>query len=574
MAHQQPEGMTTPRLQHWTARLSAWLEILAIAAQCAIVFMLLVFSLMFTPTFTYRRPVPGPKSITETMNFSMGMPSPAFIAGLLLFIALLVAITVLLARVPRRGVLLFLLGFVTLVQIGWIFALDLTDYQYPDSSSLMDAAAAILQGHPEKFTPDYCTPGNMPPGCIDLPSPYAYFSWYPFQSGPLLWFIGVFALFGIGNITAFQIINACMVTGITAILWWFGTAIGLDKRGIAAFTALCCTCMPLLMYSAFVYTNSVGLCFMLLGALLIGKSLSAHSTVVSAALLIAAFLIFGIGMLFKTTYIIVLLAAIIAIVLTALRSGKRYWQIIAVLPLAWVAKTISGLSVRFLESWSGQSFDKTMPMLSWIAIGLDHPKGAVPGWWGPKAVDTWTLSNGNYQVQLDAAKQTIHHALAGFAANPMSAVEFFVAKLTSEWSEPTFMTGLYSQMGRSANGFTGIAGWVLNPRGGIVLDYENVAMSGMYLMALIGLLTLIHQVFAHRSEIEQSDTVYARSLLSVAFLGGFLCYVIWEAKGIYTLPFFLMLIPLAAYGVQRTCDAVSALRLQLAARLAQPKRAA
>ncbi len=33
-------------------------------------------------------------------------------------------------------------------------------------------------------------------------------------------------------------------------------------------------------------------------------------------------------------------------------------------------------------------------------------------------------------------------------------------------------------------------------------------------------------------------------------LGGFLCYLFWEAKGIYTLPFYLLLFPLAAYGVQ------------------------
>ncbi|MBW3091183.1 hypothetical protein [Bifidobacterium miconisargentati] len=559
MAHLQSEHARVTVRPHLQARISAWLEILAIAAQCAIVFMLLAFSLLFTPTFTYRFHVPGPNSIMERMNFSMGLPSLGFIGGLIVFILLVLLVSSLLARMPRRGMLLFLLAFVTVAQLGWILAIDLADYQYPDSSSLMDAAASILQGRTEKFAPDYCTPGNMPTGCIKLPSPYAYFSWYPFQSGPLLWFIGIFALFGIGNITAFQIVNALMVTGITAILWWFGSALGLDRRGLAAFTALCCTCLPLLMYCAFVYTNAVGLCFMLLGALLIGRALAARSNIVSLVLLAIAFVVFGLGMLFKTTYIIVLLAAIIAIALTVLRCGKRYWLLIAVIPLTWVAKTISGLSIRFLESWSGQSFDKSMPMLSWIAIGLDHPKGAVPGWWGPNAVDTWTLSGGDYQVQLDTAKHTIQHALTGFAKSPMSAVEFFVAKLTSEWSEPTFMTGLYSQMGRSASGFSGVAGVVLNPKGGFVLDYENVAMSGMYLFAFVGIVALVRRLFVEREQSHEADAVYARSLLSVAFLGGFLCYVLWEAKGIYTLPFYLMLIPLAAYGVQAALAGISQL---------------
>ncbi len=44
--------------------------------------------------------------------------------------------------------------------------------------------------------------------------------------------------------------------------------------------------------------------------------------------------------------------------------------------------------------------------------------------------------------------------------------------------------------------------------------------------------------------------MFARTFLCAAFLGGFLCYLFWEAKGIYTLPFYLLLFPLAAYGMQ------------------------
>ncbi|PWG65914.1 glycosyltransferase family 39 protein [Bifidobacterium callitrichidarum] len=568
MTHQRPYsgGAVRNKKTNWPMRLSVWLEILAISGQCAILFLLLLLSLVFTPTFISRTAHPGPDSITEVMNFNTGVPSIAFLGGLLVFLALLLVISSLLTRIPQHGALLFLLAFVTIVQFGWIFALSLTDYQYPDSASLMDAAASVLQNHPEKFDPTYCTPDNMPDGCTALPAPYAYFSWYPFQSGPLFWFIGVFAIFGIGNITAFQIINALMITALTAILWRFGTFMGLTRQGHAAFTALCCTCMPLLMYCAFVYTNIVGLCFMLAGALLVAKSLSARNTLTSALLLTAAFVVFGLGILFKTTYIIVLLAAIIAIILATLRSGARYWQILVSLPLAWLAKTISGLPIRFLESWSGQSFSKTMPMLSWIAIGLNQPKGGVPGWWGPDAVNIWTASNGDYQVQLDAARNTIHSTLSGFAVSPLSGLKFFQAKLTSEWSEPTFMTSLYSQMGHSTHNFSGISGMVLNPRGGLAMSYQNVAMSGLYLFAFIGVLAMIHGLVTGRHTVCDAATVYARSLLSIAFLGGFLCYVVWEAKGIYTLPFYLMLIPISAYGIQTMLTGIIHLREKSAQR--------
>jgi len=50
--------------------------------------------------------------------------------------------------------------------------------------------------------------------------------------------------------------------------------------------------------------------------------------------------------------------------------------------------------------------------------------------------------------------------------------------------------------------------------------------------------------------------IFTRVLLCASFIGGFLCYLFWEAKSIYTLPFFLLLIPMAACGVQQMIDFV------------------
>lgn len=543
--------------------LSAWLEILAAAAQCAIVFGLLLLSLLYTPVFRRNGDGLGPAHVLEAMDFNRSLPSALFLGGLVLFLALVVLLSSLLAKLPRNGILVFVLAFVLIAQLTWIFTISLTSYTYPDSVSLADAAGSVLRGETSRFSPDYCTPGNMPAGCEAVPAPYSYFSWYPFQSGPMLWYMIVFKVFGIGNTIAFQILNALFITGIVAVLWWFAASLGLDRRGLATFGVLCCTCLPLLMYCAFVYTNGVGLCLVLIGALLTGKALTARSPLMAAALMVGAFLVFGIGMLFKTTYVIMMLAALIAIVLTLLRRGTRYWLLLVAAPMAWVAKTISGVSVTFLEHWSGQSFDKPMPTLSWIAIGLSRPQNGIAGWWGPTAVNTWVASNGDQQAQLGVAQDTIHTTLSTFAASPMEAVRFFTEKLTSEWSEPTFMTSIYSEIGTSSTGFGGIAGLVLDPqRNRLVLSYENVSMSGMYLLALIGVIGLIRTMFVERKQdlpftngTEETRTatlgaVYARSFLVVAFLGGFLCYVAWEAKGIYTLPFYLLLIPSAAYGAR------------------------
>ena len=72
----------------------------------------------------------------------------------------------------------------------------------------------------------------------------------------------------------------------------------------------------------------------------------------------------------------------------------------------------------------------------------------------------------------------------------------------------------------------------------------------MYLLAFIGLIALTRAVFRNRNEEGNADKVFVQVLLCASFLGGFLCYVLWEAKGIYTLPFYLLLVPMAAYGIQ------------------------
>lgn len=541
-------------------RIPAWLEILATGGQCAIVFALLLLSVFFTPTFLRLSADAGVESLSEVMDYHRAIPSLGFLGGCVALLICGIIATLLLSKLPRHRLFWLLITFVIVTQLVWIAAVQLVSYLYSDPGSLMDAAIAVLQGNTAKFSPDYCTPGNEPVGCYNLPSPYAYFSWYPFQSGPLLWYVLMFKLFGV-NITILQVVNAFFVTGIVAMLWRFGATMGLHRNGLAALTVLCGSCAPLLMYCSFVYTNVTGLFLVMLGALLLGEALRVRHAASCAALAVAGFLLFGAGMLFKSTYVIVLLAALIAVALAVVRHGRRYWLIALTLPLAWLAKFVSGLPLKWLESWSGQSFGKGMPMLSWVSMGLSEPGGGIaPGWWGSGPINTYQMANGDYAEQSRIAKQTIVERLSELLSSPGEGTSFFARKIVSEWAEPTFMTTFYSQYGASAHGFKGgLSELVMRPDGGPVLRYENVSMSIVYLMAFVGLIALVRHMVRTRGDAEAMDVVYARSLLAIAFIGGFLCYVFWEAKGIYTLPFYLMLLPMAAYGAQALLDAVAAL---------------
>ena len=113
------------------------------------------------------------------------------------------------------------------------------------------------------------------------------------------------------------------------------------------------------------------------------------------------------------------------------------------------------------------------------------------------------------------------------------------------------MTSIYSELGTSSNHFSGLASFLLVGQGSdMLLKYENVSQTVIYLTALIGLVALTRTVFRGWNEEGNADKVFVEVLLCASFLGGFLCYLLWEAKSIYTLPFYLLLLPMSAYGVQ------------------------
>ena len=304
------------------------------------------------------------------------------------------------------------------------------------------------------------------------------------------------------------------------------------------------------MFAAFVYPNAVGFFITIAGAAVVAEAFHMKKVWTSGLTIVAGFLICGIGIVFKSTYQIVILAAILAVVFAVWRN-RRFWQLIVAFVSAGGAFVISKLPVSLVQHWTGQDFGKGMPMISWIALGLGEPDNVPAGWWSRFALDAFEKTGNDYAQQSQISTDFVKSRLAELLGDPGEGLRFFTAKLASEWAEPTFMTSLYSELGDSSNHFSGLASFLLVGRGSnILLRYENVAQTVMYLLAFIGLIALTRAVFRNRNEEGNADKVFVQVLLCASFLGGFLCYVLWEAKGIYTLPFYLLLIPMAAYGIQ------------------------
>lgn len=544
-----------------------WMLALAYIVECVVLAFLFILSLTYTCEAQRKSDVLGAASVTELFTMHHGVPSLTLILGVAAVFAALLLIAQFASRVQRGNLLRFLVITVLAIQIVWIAALELTAFWYPDSESLMDAANALVNGHSNQFAPDYCQLRANAEACAhrpqSLPLAHRYFSLYPFQTGPLVWYVFVAWIFGANNVIAFQILNAVAVTGLVAALWRIGTLIGLDDSGRAVLTALTLTCVPLLMFATFVYPNAVGFTIALAGVALIGQAFLANHAWSGATMLLGGFLICGIGIMFKSTFIIIVLAAFIAVLLTMLLN-KRWWQAPVALVGLLLAQVLSKLPLHIIQHVTGQQFGKGMPMSSWLLLGLSHEETASPGWWTMAAIHTFDKAHGDYATQADLIQEALTSRLRYFGQHPSQAWQFFNEKLATEWADPTFMTVTYSQLGPSAHEFTGLPKWLLTGENDSRLfSFENAMQSLVYVLALIGTIAMLVAVLrsllskqdvyttdAHTNLLPADAKMFARTFICAAFLGGFICYVFWEAKGIYTLPFYLLLLPVAAYGTQ------------------------
>ena len=519
----------------------------------AVLLQIIVISIVLLLSACTTAYVPHPAGVVggwpERERFA-GMSAGAVCVAMLC-VALLYAVSGPLCRLRGRKALAAVsLAYVAVVQVIWILALNLEDYGYADAKSLIFAADELVRGDIAYFSPSYCAHHRHMVLCDThaVPEGYRYFSYYPYQAGPLLWYALVFRVFGANTIIAFQMMNAVAITGLVAALWSFAGAIGLNDEGHGAMALLTMTCAPLLMFAAFVYTNAVGFACTAVGFALVLRAFRARRTSSAYAWTIGGLLIVGVGMVFKSTYIIVLIAAMIAMVLAVLANGT-YWRLIPTAIGAGIATGMSRVPPVVLERITGQRFGRGMPMNSWIMIGLNNPPKANAGWWSGLALKAFKEADGDYQSQYAFANRHIAESLAKFGADPAYAYRFFSEKLASEWADPMFMTTYYSQLGHSRWGFRGIAGALLaGPGSGAFALVQNALQSVVYALALAGCVGWF--VSTARSRTMDCAMVFARVFLGVSFLGGFVCYVFWEAKGIYTLPFYLLLLPVAAYGLQ------------------------
>lgn len=362
-----------------------------------------------------------------------------------------------------------------------------------------------------------------------------YLARYPFQSGIVLLSYLFSFVFGAQNFIALEIFNAIMVILFYKVLCDIVKELGASNFEQLLIILSAIFFPILLFYCYFIYGTIPGLtmcAFSFKYFIVFNKKEKTKDLI-----LCIIFTIFA--LLFKTNYLIYLIAIVISAIIKLIEK-RNIKTLMLVFALCLTYLFQSFVPVKIMESISDTKLNNGMSNLSWIAMGLQEGERA-PGWYNGYNNDSFAASNNNSSKQKEIALEEISNRLDAFKDKEY-AFEFFTKKATSQWNNPTFQVfwnldgKIYKEETRSS-----WAMFFVEKLGQYQFQkYLNIIQT----LVLFGVLVYSMNSINNKLSIEHI-------FFGLFLIGGFLFQLFWEGKAQYTFVYFVPLIPYAISGYKK-----------------------
>lgn len=432
-------------------------------------------------------------------------------------------------QTPNRGTvrraLLVAVMIDLIVGLAMIYCMQLEPSS--DGAKVMQVAKDILAGNLDAFGPS------------------GYMYRYPFQRGLVLLDLVCILLFGDGAFLALQTLNLLALILILTCMVWLVERIWQSIEISILTVILHLLFLPLLLYITHNYGILYGIAFSLLAICLAYHAWTTHRY----GYYILAALSMALAVELKSNSLIWYIGLAMALLFNAIgvwHSERRHAQmgILAIIVILAFVKMASYGSGAAMESLTGIEPSKGMPKTCWIYMGLqDH--SVSPGAYNGNSVALFEECDYDYDT---ANEEAIHRiiGLGGYMAhNPGKTVRQFARKIAYEWNDPTYDSLSILVDRESTNSAYVDSVFAHSLANGMVhhvlVQYMNLYQPVILAFAFIAMLALMR-----RPRVEWWEIV----LLTI-YLGGFAFHLFWEAKPQYTLPYYVLLIPYAAYGMGR-----------------------
>ena len=414
---------------------------------------------------------------------------------------------------------LVLMAIVLSLGCAFIVSVKLAAPWYSDSYQLLYAAERAASG-------DY--------GALD-----AYFYRFPFQLGYVLYGEIMFRIMGslLPGMPAGYYRLALQGINVLWLLLAYHSIIQMNwelfqNRRIQIFTMLLLMfCLPPVLSCTFLY------------GIIPGFALGAAALWMFAAFLrrrrfwqgILCALCLGLSVVIKLNYMIFAVAIWIIWFIDLLRNRKLKSLICFILAVVLVT-AMDGMPQSIYESRSGKDFGRGIPMLAWVAMGMSEGY-AGPGWYKEDyTVKVFMESGMDTEATEENALNVIQDRAAFFSVNPQNALDFYWEKLRSQWNEPSYESLWINQVQQSYGEKGMLYNWFCDSGQALSTMYMNQYQQLIFLGCLLACIYLLM-----RRNIDEC-------LPMLVILGGILYHLLSEAKSQYALPYFILMVPLAAYG--------------------------
>ena len=449
----------------------------------------------------------------------------------LLIVAILYVILKFISKIDTRIAILILLMLTAIIGFWWVNYLKVP--VRADSKKVFSIALDFLKG-------DYSS--------LILPN---YIGMHPMQLGIVYFLEFFYWIFKNASPLAFQNFNVILVLICEFLIYQISKNI-YENKNVQIITLVVSTMFIAMPFcSVLVYGNIVGLTLALLGILLLLKYLKSKSWLY--VVLIPIVMAFSI--ILKANFEIVLIAISIILLLDVIKKFN-YKSIIIIVFAIVLVKISNPLLYSITELQSGMHVSDGTPMISYIAMGMYKQVDRAPGWYNKEFnVESVYEDNGfDTGKTKQASMQVIKDRLDYFKNNLNEFIDYYAKKIGSTWLEPAFQTI-----------------WTSSPMEATDADIENYYWSHILIPSMltgkistvlikyldvleivIYLANLYYVVWMIKNKSLKSENL----ILILAFIGGFMFHILWETKSIYALPFFVLLIPSASFGLNTFFEAI------------------
>ncbi len=435
--------------------------------------------------------------------------------------SVLYAVNPRLKRAARIPLLIALLALYAALGAAW--SCSVRALPAFDSLSMFDAAARFARG-------DYAP----------LLEADAYFRAYPFQLGYTALIELCVRLFGDGALACMQLLNVLSLCAAYAAIYRLAGRLFEEPVQILLILLLFCLAQPALLCT-FVYGILPGLALSLWGI----ERLTCYLQKGRPGALCAAALFIALAVLMKYNCLIAAVAMTVTLALHALRQRRPRVLCAAAAMLLLPLLAQGGVKTMY-EARARTALGPGMPQTAWLAMGLSQGEGRSAGWHTASWLDAFYASGCDARATGALARDGIKNSLWRFSEDPGSALRFFGDKLLSQWTEPTFESVWVSEV-REHDGAR--SAWVRavfdGAPGEALAAFMNAFQSIVYCFAAAGFWAI------------RKRGGLAHLPLALTVLGGGLYHMLFEAKSMYILPYYVMLFPYAAYGAYTLLSALS-----------------